>query len=46
LKLSLRNIDFVDFNLSLNTNVYEVLKNKKLIITKTALNKLIERLKK
>lgn len=46
LKLSLRNIAFLDFNIAQNTNVYEVLKSRKLIITKTALNKLTERLKK
>ncbi|MFY9402688.1 MAG: 50S ribosomal protein L4 [Candidatus Omnitrophota bacterium] len=46
LRLSLRNIDFLDFNLSQNTNAYEVLKSKKIIITKAALNKLIDRLKR
>jgi large subunit ribosomal protein L4 len=46
LRLALRNIDFLDFNLSQNTNAYEVLKSKKIIITKVALNKLIDRLKK
>jgi large subunit ribosomal protein L4 len=45
LKLSLRNIDFLDFNIAQNTNVYEVLKSKKLVVTKSALSKLVDRLK-
>ncbi|MBN2831142.1 MAG: 50S ribosomal protein L4 [Candidatus Omnitrophica bacterium] len=46
LKLSLRNIDFLDFNIAQNANVYEVLKNKKLVVTKSALTKLVDRLKR
>ena len=45
LKLSLRNIDFLDFNIAQNTNIYEILKIKKLVITKGALTKLVDRLK-
>ncbi|MFA5096272.1 MAG: 50S ribosomal protein L4 [Candidatus Omnitrophota bacterium] len=45
-KLALRNIDFLRFNLAADTNVYEVLTHKKLIITKEGLNKLTNRLKK
>ncbi|MDD4981657.1 MAG: 50S ribosomal protein L4 [Candidatus Omnitrophica bacterium] len=45
LKLSLRNIDFIDYNIAQNTNAYEVLKSKKMVITKGALTKLIDRLK-
>lgn len=46
LKLSLRNIDFLKFNQALDTNTYEVLAARKLIITKKALNELTKRLKK
>jgi len=46
LKLSLRNIDFLNFNVAQNTNVYEFLANKKLVITKNALTKLVSRLLK
>lgn len=46
LKLSLRNIGFLNFNLAQNANVYEVLANKKLVVTKGALAKLVERLKR
>jgi len=45
-KLALRNIDFLRFNLASDTNVYEVLAHKKLIITKDGLTKLTNRLKK
>lgn len=45
-KLALRNIDFLRFNLASDTNVYEVLTNKKLIITKDALTQISNRLKK
>ena len=45
MKLALRNIDFLRFNLSSDTNVYEVLTHKKLIITKGGLTQLINRLK-
>ncbi len=43
-KLALRNIDFLRFNLATDTNVYEVLAHKKLIITKDGLTKLTNRL--
>ncbi|MDD2751800.1 MAG: 50S ribosomal protein L4 [Candidatus Omnitrophica bacterium] len=45
LKLSLRNIKFLDFNLSRDTNVYEVLSAHKLVITKAGLVQLTKRLK-
>jgi len=45
-KLALRNIGFLRFNLAADTNVYEVLAHKKLIITQEGLNKLTNRLKK
>ncbi|MDO8662801.1 MAG: 50S ribosomal protein L4 [Candidatus Omnitrophota bacterium] len=45
-KLALRNIDFLRFNLASDTNVYEVLAHKKLIITKDGLTKLTKRLAK
>lgn len=45
-KLALRNIDFLRFNLATDTNVYEVLSNKKLVITKEGLTRLVNRLKK
>jgi len=44
-KFALRNIDFLRFNLATDTNVYEVLTHKKLIITKAGLAKLASRLK-
>jgi large subunit ribosomal protein L4 len=44
-KLALRNIDFLRFNLASDTNVYEVLTHKKLVITKSALTQLSNRLK-
>ena len=43
--LSLRNVDFLKINLAANTQAYEVMAHKKLVITKDALNKLIDRLK-
>jgi len=46
LRLSLNNISFLDLSLAQNTNAYEVLKNRKLVVTKAALSKLVERLKK
>ncbi len=46
IKLALRNIDFLRFNLAADTNVYEVLAHKKLIITKDGLTKLTKRLAK
>ena len=46
LKLSLRNIDFINTNLAKETNVYEVLNCRKIIITKQGLADLVKRLKK
>lgn len=46
LKLALRNISFLKVIPAENTNAYEVLAHKKLIITKDGFNKLINRLKK
>lgn len=46
LKLSLRNISFLNFNLASDTHVYEVMVNKKLVITKEGLDQLTHRLKK
>lgn len=40
------NIAFLDTNLAINTNVYEVMSHKKLIITKQGLSALTNRLKK
>ncbi|MDD4899886.1 MAG: 50S ribosomal protein L4 [Candidatus Omnitrophica bacterium] len=45
LKLSLRNINFLDINLTRDTNVYEVLSARKLVITKSGLAQLTKRLK-
>jgi len=45
-KLALRNIDFLKFSLATDTNVYEVLAHKKLVITKEGLTQLTNRLKK
>lgn len=45
-KLALRNIAFLKFGLATDTNVYEVLAHKKLIITKDGLTQLTNRLKK
>ncbi|MCX5699948.1 MAG: 50S ribosomal protein L4 [Candidatus Omnitrophica bacterium] len=45
LKRALRNIDFLTFNLALNTQTYEVMAHKKILITKDGLNKLTNRLK-
>jgi len=46
LKLALRNLSFLKVNLSRDTHTYEVLSNKKLIITKEGLKELTDRLKK
>jgi len=46
LKLALRNLGFLDFNLASNTHTYEVLSHKKVIITKEGLSELTGRLKK
>jgi large subunit ribosomal protein L4 len=45
LKLSLRNIDFLNFNLAKDTHVYEVMSHQKLLITKEGLGQLTDRLK-
>lgn len=45
IKLALRNISFLNFNLAKDTNIYEVLVSRKLIITKQALADLTKRLK-
>lgn len=44
-KQASRNIGFLKINLASDTNTYEVLSHKKLIISKDALNELIKRLK-
>ena len=44
LKLALGNIEFLDFNLAKNTNMYQILKAHKLVITKKALIELTHRL--
>ena len=44
LKLALGNIEFLDFNLAKNTNMYQVLRAHKLVITKKALIELTHRL--
>ncbi|MEW6101328.1 MAG: 50S ribosomal protein L4 [Candidatus Omnitrophota bacterium] len=46
LKLSLRNLGFLNVNLARDTNAYEVLSHDKLFITKDGLLQLTERLKK
>lgn len=45
LRLALRNVSFLSLNLARVTHAYEVLRHKKLIITKEALKELTERLK-
>ncbi len=45
-RLALRNIDFLEFNIAQDTNVYEVMTNKKVLITKDGLTQLTNRLKK
>lgn len=45
LKLALRNIGYLDVNLAKDTHAYEVMKHRKLIITKGALSGLTDRLK-
>ncbi|MFH1458252.1 MAG: 50S ribosomal protein L4 [Candidatus Omnitrophota bacterium] len=44
LRLSMRNISFLNFNLVRNTHAYEVLSHRRLIITKAALHSLTDRL--
>lgn len=46
LQRALSNLGFLDFNLAKDTNVYEILSHRKLIITKDGLEQLIGRLKK
>jgi large subunit ribosomal protein L4 len=45
-RLALRNIGFLDFNLARETYAYQVVLARKLLITKTGLKQLIERLKR
>lgn len=45
LKLALSNIEFLEFNLAKDTNAYQVISSRKLIITKDALNDLAKRIK-
>jgi len=44
LRLAMRNISFLDVNLASDTNAYEVLSHRRLIVTKEALRALSERL--
>lgn len=44
LKLAMRNIRFLDFNLASDTHAYEVLSHRRLIVTKAALRTLSDRL--
>ncbi len=46
LKRSLKNISFLSFDLAKDCHAYEVMNNQKLLITKSGLNDLTERLKK
>jgi len=46
LKQALSNLGFLKFNAAKSTQAYEVIAAKKIIITKDALNQLVERLKK
>jgi len=45
-RLALRNLSFLDLNTATDTNVYEVITHKKIIVTKDGLTGLINRLKK
>jgi large subunit ribosomal protein L4 len=45
LKLALRNIAFLDVDIAKNAHVYEIMSNKKVLITKDALLELTKRLK-
>ncbi len=45
IRLALRNIAFLDVDIARNAHVYEVMSNKKLVITKDALLELTKRLK-
>ncbi len=46
LRLALRNISFLNFNIAQDTNVYEVMASIKVVMTKDALTQLTQRLKK
>ena len=46
IKLAMRNIDFLRLNVAKDTNVYEVLTSRRIVVTKDALAGLIKRLKK
>lgn len=46
MKRALRNIAFLNVNLVKNTNAYEILASRKVIVTKDSLDELIKRLKK
>ncbi len=46
MKRALRNIEFLNVNLVKNTNAYEILASRKVIVTKDSLDELIKRLKK
>jgi large subunit ribosomal protein L4 len=43
---AVRNLENVDWNIANNTNTYEVLSHKKLVLTKDAVDDLVKRLKK
>ncbi len=45
LKLALRNLPYLSVDLARNTHVYEVMANKKLVVTSEALDELVKRLK-
>jgi ribosomal protein L4 len=45
LRLSLRNLGFLTMNKAKDTNVYEVLSHRKVVITKDGLQELTKRLK-
>lgn len=45
-RLALRNIGFLNFNLARDTHAYEVVLAKKILITKSGLKQLVERLKR
>lgn len=45
LKLALRNIKFLNFNLARDTHAYEILASRKIVITKKGLEDLVKRLK-
>ena len=46
LRLALRNISFLNFNIAQDTNVYEVMTSIKVVMTKDALTQITQRLKK